>query len=73
MDTIKLERELTFDERIRWGECPFCKAPHGTPCHAEMGFQMGVKPDGARMKDGEGVHLARLRTAPVKVRLVPVE
>jgi len=64
-------RELTQDERFVWGACPVCKAPHGTPCHADVGMQLGVRVDGRRMRDGEGVHVARLQHAPEFVREVP--
>lgn len=66
-------RELTFDERSKWGECPTCKAPHGEYYHADVGLQLGVRVDGRRMRDGEGVHLSRLQRAPSKVREVAVE
>lgn len=64
-------RELSFDERMRWGECPVCKAAHGEACHADVGIQLGVRLDGRRMQDGDGVHLARLKRAPDRVREVP--
>lgn len=65
------ERDLSFDERSRWGECPVCKAPDGEHCRADVGVQLGHKPDGSRMRDGEGTHLARLQAAPHRVREVP--
>lgn len=65
------ERELTFDERARWGDCPVCKAPDGEPCCADVGMQLGVRVDGRRMRDGEGVHVGRLQKAPFRVREVP--
>ena len=61
-------RELTTEERFVWGDCSVCKAPHGQPCHAEVGIQLGT-----RLETGEGVHLARLQGAPLKVREVPVD
>jgi hypothetical protein len=64
-------RELTYEERMVWGECPVCKAPDGQPCYAEVGLHLGVKGDGSRLKTGEGVHMARLRNAPEKVKTVP--
>ena len=70
-ESIRLERELTQEERFEWGECPVCHAPHGSPCYADVGAQLGVRVDGRRMRDGEGVHMGRLERAPMKVRLVP--
>lgn len=66
-----IERDLTFDEIATWGDCEVCHAKHGEWCHADVGAQLGVRVDGRRMKDGEGAHLARLRAAPKRVRLVP--
>lgn len=73
--TIELfqpEHRLTFDERARWGVCPVCHAQPGEYCYADVGVQLGIRSDGARMKDGDGAHLARLRLAPDKVRIQPV-
>ena len=63
-------RETTYEERATWGECPICKAKHGEWCHADVGFQFGVKVNGERMKTGEGAHLSRLQKAPMRVKLV---
>ncbi len=60
-------RELTWNERARWGVCPICKAPAGEFCYADVGLQLGQKADGSRMRDGDGVHLVRLHGAPVRV------
>ena len=65
-------RETTFEERATWGECPICHAKHGEWCFAEVGFQLGMKISGGRMETGEGVHLARLSKAPMKVKLIGV-
>lgn len=65
-------RELTLDERFKWGECPACGAKHGEYCHSAVGIQMGVKVDGSRMRDSEGAHLGRIRLAPLHVQEVPV-
>jgi len=65
------ERDLTFDEMATWGECPVCKAADGEWCCSEIGLQVGVKADGSTMKTGEGAHMARLKNAPLKVKLVP--
>jgi hypothetical protein len=64
-------RVLTFEERIRWGDCPICEAKDGEPCHAEVGLQLGTRADGSRIPTGAGVHLGRLERAPIRVREVP--
>jgi hypothetical protein len=66
-------RETTIEERMTWGECPVCHAPHGEWCHSSVGLQLGSKGDGTRMKDGEGVHIRRLSSAPMKVQLVAAQ
>lgn len=71
MSDFSRVRELSWDERIRWGECPVCKAPDGKYCHADVGLQLGRRVDGRRMEDGEGAHLGRLQRAPKKVKEVP--
>jgi len=63
-------RETTFEERATWGACPVCAAQHGEWCHAEVGAQLGVRAGGGRMNTGDGAHLARLRNAPMRVKLV---
>lgn len=73
MVDLQAVRELTFDERATWGECPVCHAKAGEWCYADAGLQLGVRGDGQRMKDGEGAHLRRLRRAPLKVRLVAAD
>lgn len=65
------ERELSFEERMRWGDCPACEVPDGEPCHAEIGVHLGIKVDGSRMRTGEGVHMGRLARAPFRVKEVP--
>jgi hypothetical protein len=67
------ERDLSFDERSKWGDCPTCKAPDGTYCYAAVGVQLGRRADGRAMQDGEGAHLSRLQNAPTRVREVPVK
>jgi hypothetical protein len=62
-------RELTVEERFVWGSCPVCGAGHGKKCHSEVGFALGVNVNGGRPT--EGVHLARLKLAPFRVREVP--
>lgn len=63
-------RDLTTDERMTWGTCPVCAAGPGQWCHAEVGLHVGRKVDGSSMATGEGVHLARLRQSPTRVRMV---
>lgn len=62
-------RELTVNERFKWGECHVCKAPHGEHCRPGIGFPLGMSADGGWPKDG--AHLARLNNAPHRVREVP--
>ena len=68
---MDMNRESTHWERERWGICDVCEAPHGTPCRADIGFQLGQRVDGRRMLDGEGAHLARLRKAPETLPVIP--
>lgn len=63
-----LERELTFDERATWGDCPACGVQHGESCHHEVGFALGVSPGGGRPT--EGAHFGRLQRAPFRVKTV---
>jgi len=63
-------RELTIEERMKWGTCPVCQAPHGTDCYAAVGIHLGVRADGRAPQDGDGAHLARLDRAPHRVREV---
>lgn len=65
-------RETTYDERLTWGTCPTCQAQHGQFCHAEVGLQLGRRVDGRPMETGDGVHLSRIKLAPMKVQEVPV-
>lgn len=62
-------RELTYDERAKWGECSVCHAPDGEYCYAAVGLQLGIRADGRRMQDGDGAHLGRLQNAPMKVKI----
>lgn len=64
-------RELTFEDRAKWGICPTCQAQHGEWCHAEVGMQLGVNVNGSRLQTGQGAHLSRLKQAPFNVREVP--
>lgn len=63
--------DLTYEQRATWGECPTCQAQHGEWCHSEVGIQLGHRVDGGRIETRAGVHLSRLRLAPMKARLVP--
>lgn len=64
-------RIATFAERSTWGECPACKAAHGTPCNPDVGFALGENINGERTR--EGAHLARLHLAPMYVQLVAAD
>lgn len=63
-------RELTPDERLKYGECPVCKAPHGEACNPDVGLSLGVNANG--LPPREGAHLARLQRAPYRVQEIPV-
>jgi hypothetical protein len=54
------------------GECPVCRAQDEEPCRAEVGIQVGRKPDGSPLMTGEGAHLARLNAAPFRVKIEAV-
>ena len=62
-------RELTFEERSRWGVCPVCSAQDGEPCDPGVGIALGLMADGRQPTTG--VHLGRLASVPSRVRLVP--
>lgn len=65
-------KQLTFDDRAKWGECPTCGAEDGQYCNADAGIQLGKKVNGERMKTGEGAHLSRLNNAPHKVKVTGI-
>lgn len=46
--------DLTAEEKVTWGECPVCNAPHGERCRQEQGLPPGT-------------HLERLRNAPNRI------
>lgn len=58
------ERDLTPSQRATWGVCPACLAKHGETCYREPPYPDRMRP--------EYVHSARLASAPLRVRLVPV-
>lgn len=62
-------RELTYEERATWGECPVCHVSHGQRCDGNVGIALGRTVNGGLPTDG--VHMGRLRQAPMKVREVP--
>lgn len=66
---MELIKELTFEDRSKWGDCPACKAVHGEPCDYNVGIPLGLNAYGVRPI--EGAHLARLQRAPYKVKVVP--
>lgn len=63
-------RELSFDERAKWGKCPVCDASDGEPCNGLVGIALGRNINGATPPGG--AHLGRLQRAPFKVQEVPV-
>jgi hypothetical protein len=66
--TMNIEpRDLTYEERATWGECPVCHAKDGEWCNGIVGlsYATGVPVE-------HGVHLGRLRAAPFRIRIVPV-
>lgn len=62
-------KELTFEERATWGECPICHAKDGEKCNPDEGFFATLSV--AKVPLG-GAHLGRLQKAPFKVRISPV-
>ena len=58
-------RELTYEERATWGECPVCHAKPGEWCSNNHA--------GIAEKDPMGAHLLRLQLAPKRVRMVVCE
>lgn len=63
-------RELTYDQRATWGECPICKASDGQWCDSNKGIPLGFTASGELPPSG--VHLGRLYRAPFRVREVAV-
>lgn len=49
--------DLTAEEKVTWGKCPVCNAPHGQRCRQEHGLPPGT-------------HLERLRNAPDRIQSV---
>lgn len=64
-------RDLTYDERATWGECPVCHAKPGEWCSGAYGIGLGRTVYGAL--PNQGVHLGRLQHAPKRVRMVVCE
>lgn len=63
-------RELSFDERAKYGDCPVCDAKHGQACDGNIGIPFGRTPSGSPPSDA--AHLARLNEAPRRVREVAI-
>ena len=61
-------RDLSFNERATWGECPVCHAPHGRNCDPSVGIPLGLNARGEPAHGG--AHLGRLNNAPFRVKLV---
>jgi hypothetical protein len=64
-------RELTYQERATWGECPVCHAKHGEWCNGAYGIALGRNVNGELPE--QGAHLGRLQRAPKRVRMVACE
>ena len=66
-------RELTYEERATWGECPVCHAKPGEWCKDNVPLstpvENGVRPELYQFS----VHLGRLQRAPKRVRMVVCE
>ena len=62
-------RELTQDERGKWGSCRVCLVRHGEPC-VECLDRAGLG-NSDRFLMSDGVHVQRMRNAPFRVREVP--
>lgn len=62
-------RELSFDERSRYGDCPVCSAKHGQACDGNIGIPFGRTASGLPPTDG--AHVGRLNNAPRRIREVP--
>ena len=67
---MQIERELTYDERATYGECPVCHAKHGEWCDGNIGVPLGQSVSG--YPTSNGVHLGRIQRAPMAVREVPI-
>ena len=63
-------RDLSYDEKARWGKCPICHAMDGEPCYSEVGIPLGRTLSGGPPEDG--AHLGRLNAAPRSIRIEPV-
>ena len=70
MDTTGI-KELNWDERATWGECPICHAPNGEYCYSEVGIPIGRNANGQPPE--RGVHLGRLQKAPTKIKVIRVD
>lgn len=68
---LPIERDLTYDERATWGQCPVCQAKHGEWCDGTRGMFAALSTLGGRIVDN-GVHLGRLQQAPRRVRQVEI-
>ena len=65
------ERDLTYIERSKWGECPVCHAAHGEACDPNQGLPLGHCSISG-LSPENGVHLGRLQRAPRRVREIAV-
>lgn len=63
-------RDLSFDERARWGKCPVCDQEDGEPCLSFVGIALGRNINGETPPGG--AHLGRLQRAPFKVQEIGI-
>lgn len=57
-------KELTYEERATWGDCPVCKVGHGEWCNGDVGISLGLNVMGEPPE--KGVHISRLQKAPTR-------
>jgi len=57
-------KDLTYEERATWGECPVCKVGHGEWCNGDFGISLGLNMRGNPPE--KGVHIVRLQMAPTR-------
>lgn len=63
-------RELSFEERARWGECPVCHVKDGQACNWTIEGELSLY---YPYTTGPNAHYARVHNAPREVKEVPCE